>query len=634
MKKIIACLLTLFVCLVAVFTVTACDGGGKPTTTMTNYGKVLSNDGMVAETENYIYYINGIGTSTDDNSFGKPLKGALMVADKSTLDGEVKTEVVVPKLFVASDYKAGIFLSGEGENAYVYYGTPSVEKDSSGNVATGHLTFMRTKLDGSKTESFFTVEGIGASYRIAEKDGEVYIVYFDKTENALKSYNTAKKSATVIAKVDEKTKNEVTFEDGTKGYLTLDSYRMVESGYGVNVMFTVSVYAENYFEQKAEDLGDEYERATEPYNLLYTYTVGDTVDQYGIAGKLLKNGKDNDQGGKGNDVAYSFNVVEDGYVFYSETDINGAKKDYALKLDALQETPEKIINSQNVKALSIFKSLEEVYYVDADSKTVYVTTLIGNDYHVKKPVLKGDKVSSLLYIYEDYLYYYATSGKLARVALTENAEEQLVSEDVVSSTWYDPEIVEVDEKAYMFYCDNSTAGNSYLKFVDLTSQVEEVEDEENEGETYFTLKGQKFLAVMTAKDKASLTVQEINALPVADLEYVINDNGEVEFTEVISARASYDALPKESKQTVSEEALTKLENAEKAQALANYYYKLRECDSYADMSDAEKSAFRSAFDGAKAYRQELIDSGVYEKVREMLKEEFKYYYQVASQIFA
>ena len=92
-----------------------------------NAGSVVENGGFIAETENYVYFINGMADSNADNTLGTPIKGALLVADKSDLS---KTEIAVPKLFVASNSSAGLFIDGE----YVYYGTPSTEKDKKGNV--------------------------------------------------------------------------------------------------------------------------------------------------------------------------------------------------------------------------------------------------------------------------------------------------------------------------------------------------------------------------------------------------------------------------------------------------------------------------------------------------------------------
>ena len=48
---------------------------------------------------------------------------------------------------------------GDIEEGYVYYGTPSTEKNSSGAIAKEDITFMRTKLDGSgDTDVYFTKE--------------------------------------------------------------------------------------------------------------------------------------------------------------------------------------------------------------------------------------------------------------------------------------------------------------------------------------------------------------------------------------------------------------------------------------------------------------------------------------------
>ena len=195
MKKLLTALLTLALVVLTAFSLTACDKNGFEKTSMKNWGAIKTTGGVITETDNYVYFINGITTSSGDNSFGTPVKGSLMVADKSDLS---KTEIVVPKLFTSRDYSAGYYVYGSGAETYVYYGTPCTEKNSSGAVANDQMTFMRTRLDGENSETYFTIPSLEAEYRIVENAGKVYIVYYDTEDSALKCYDTTNKKTSVF----------------------------------------------------------------------------------------------------------------------------------------------------------------------------------------------------------------------------------------------------------------------------------------------------------------------------------------------------------------------------------------------------------------------------------------------------
>ena len=44
-------------------------------------GSLVENGGFIAETENYVYFINGKADAEGDNTLGSPIKGALYAAD-------------------------------------------------------------------------------------------------------------------------------------------------------------------------------------------------------------------------------------------------------------------------------------------------------------------------------------------------------------------------------------------------------------------------------------------------------------------------------------------------------------------------------------------------------------------------
>ena len=73
-----------FVCLFA----TACSGKNwkESDVTLKEWGAILENDGFIAKTENYVYFINGVAENTEDNTFGMPIKGSLVAAKRSDIE--------------------------------------------------------------------------------------------------------------------------------------------------------------------------------------------------------------------------------------------------------------------------------------------------------------------------------------------------------------------------------------------------------------------------------------------------------------------------------------------------------------------------------------------------------------------
>ena len=86
-KKLLKTIAVAAVTAALVVSAVACGGAWKSNVTLTSPGAPVRNGGFVAETENYVYFINGEETYTENNKLGTPVKGSLMVAEKSTLFG-------------------------------------------------------------------------------------------------------------------------------------------------------------------------------------------------------------------------------------------------------------------------------------------------------------------------------------------------------------------------------------------------------------------------------------------------------------------------------------------------------------------------------------------------------------------
>ncbi len=188
MKKLVCLMLS--ICLM-VFALVGCSV--QSFKGVTDYaGEVSSNGGFAVVKGDYVYFVNGAVESTVDNTFGSVVKGALVrakLADVNDYGKETKAEVVIPKL-IYTDYKSnnsGFYIFGD----YVYYPTPSAEKNMKGEVQNTTVEFTKTKLDGTDTTVLTKVEGLSTPFRFVEKDGNVFLTVYRAIDgkNYLVTYN-------------------------------------------------------------------------------------------------------------------------------------------------------------------------------------------------------------------------------------------------------------------------------------------------------------------------------------------------------------------------------------------------------------------------------------------------------------
>ena len=172
--------------------------GDKLSDTPSTEATVVSNGGFAVEKGDYIYYINGKEDYAEKNVYGEVTKGALMRIKKAdlTAGNYDKADVVVRMMFSAQNYNAGIYIYGD----YVYYATPTSDKNMQGEVTNSWIDFKRAKLDGTETmkDYYFRLSDNAANYRFVEENGVVYCLY--EEDGMLKSYNTTSKTSTVLVK--------------------------------------------------------------------------------------------------------------------------------------------------------------------------------------------------------------------------------------------------------------------------------------------------------------------------------------------------------------------------------------------------------------------------------------------------
>ena len=628
MKKVLIKILCGILAIATLLSFSACKDEKWGGTSMKTWGEVESVGGFIAETENYIYYLNGIASSTAKNSFGAPVKGALMAADKSDLS---KTEIVVPKLFASTDYSAGVYIFGN----YVYYGTPSTDKNPDGTIANSEMMFMRTKLDGTDSKVLFTVGDLSTEFRMVEKDGDVYIVYYDKDQTALISYNATKGSKTVIAKTDEK----------TSGNESLDAYTFLENDAldEAVVIYTVTVYREKYNQDKIDDTAGA--RATQNYNKVYAYKVGDVLAEGAeVVGDCIYDGEI--EAGEDGDT-YAISLATDEYVFYTKTDRFGAEKHYGLSIEDFVGKKSGVeIVSEYAVATNVIESLDKVYVLEEGK--VFIDTLVKDKEKqtVESKVLVAvcDTIGTMLFVKDNDLYYYNSSNQIARFELgNQDAKEIRISEDTASLTWYDPELIEIGDKEYIFYCDNSSVGLSYVRYVDIDAEVIEEDTDDDDKADKFYIKNSTLIGKITNADKADMYEAKVKAysskLDDGNLVFDIDENGDYKLDDgklqvsgVKELRDAYEALSSPVKEEVTASTLNTLKQYEKAIEMANVFFKLEGIKDYDDLTENQQNDIKDAYNSIKSEVLTYYQSD-YKAIDALIKQDLKANFTKAQTLF-
>ncbi|MDE6597749.1 MAG: hypothetical protein K2K60_03835 [Clostridia bacterium] len=339
----IICLVAAVIAAVGLLVVSACSNvyKAKPLSgeNIFTEAKAESNGGFVVEKGDYIYFINGRETNTADNTFGSVVKGAIMRISKKDLAARNYSSVdtVVPLVVYSGNANAGIYIYGD----YIYYSTPSTEKNSNGEVLNDRLAFNRTKLDGTDTNKDYFIQHPSNSYeyRYVEVDGVVYLLYVATSENLygtsctnLHSLNTQTGVNTLLAY----NVSAVTFDSkdvtNPRVYYTMKVPDFVSGATSTfssyNQIYTVTADATTSpRDYKLEDV-DGYDASKNP---LYV-NCGDLVyDGIGFIDSLEMTNSitqfNGDDAGKVTRSAYTYEIsrYENGTLFYT---LKGTKDSY------------------------------------------------------------------------------------------------------------------------------------------------------------------------------------------------------------------------------------------------------------------------------------------------------------------
>lgn len=229
-KKLILIIVSL---LAVTLFLTACNETYKQDALATDLSDmtVSSNGGLAVKVGKYLYYINGYAGQDVDNVFGTVQKGAIarVELDQNGNPVDNSNVVVVPKNVYSTVKTSGLYVVGE----YIYYSTPSIEKNSSGEPKTSEMNLMRTKLDGTDTKLIAKFKDYTPVYKVVNG----YVLYVN-SDNELHAIDLNSKKMT-DTKIDEEfTSYYMTpYEDGVNSFI--DSVFYIKSSENKNESHSV-----------------------------------------------------------------------------------------------------------------------------------------------------------------------------------------------------------------------------------------------------------------------------------------------------------------------------------------------------------------------------------------------------------
>ena len=299
--------------------------------------KAVSNGGFAVEKDGYVYFINGKQVNTADNSFGTPVRGAIMRISNADLAARKysSAQTVVPHIAYSGNYNGGIFVYGD----YVYYATPSTEKNSDGIVQNENLAFKSTRLDGTETLKGYYVQNSNSSveYRYVQAGDTVYLLYVATGEDYYGTGDSYTNLHSVNTKTGENTMlaynvGSVTFDKNDltnpRVYYTMSvtDFELDKTYDTYNQVWTVTADAttpadySEYFEKIYENDEDGYDPEKDPKYVNCGTLVYDGIGKIeGMTGSVTPfNGADAD---KVERVPYTYTIssYENGTLFYTRS---------------------------------------------------------------------------------------------------------------------------------------------------------------------------------------------------------------------------------------------------------------------------------------------------------------------------
>lgn len=506
-------LLCLIMALCCVLGLVAC---GETTITEDKAGTDSTlHGGFVAETKDYVYFINGVESYSTDYTTGNVTKGALLRVKKADFanrnaDDKYATayETVVSKLLVSGDVDAGFYIFGE----YVYYAVPSLEKDKTGAVKRDKLNFFRTKLDGSDTSNNIVDRDFASTavYRYIQSGDGIYLVVhstdifvYDAINGGLIYTTEAKEDDKKVDKIDVA---EVIFSNSNVYFTSLPVNKL---------------------------LSNEDNIQKDTFHIVYKvdFVAKTAVAVMNGAGTKLVNGAEN-KDDAGNKIGFGILGVTidllravDGNLYFSYTTLNTASKTTAyvvVKEDALvadyfnawhKEANLKVLTVTNKNTAGIFADTSifyggKIYYVHAtyglivyDPAASHADTDLGTKVLYYSETIKS---ATLDFINKEgdveYLYFHDASNNYYKLYLNDkfdndesnDVKEFRLNKHAINSSWYTPEVVAIDGKFYFVACYTDAQFKSYLYAIDMGAlkaeyDAWEASEDEDKAEDFYAI---------------------------------------------------------------------------------------------------------------------------------------------------
>lgn len=478
MKKIsIILIICLAACMgIAIFT--GCTPSFGPVGTLEyKDSPVINNGGLVVQQGGYLYYVNGMDSTSNiakpkDNAFGNAsVKGSIMKS-KIDADGNLsETAVVVPKMFYTSASNGGFYIYGE----WIYYLSPNTKTDNKSNVLSSQSVAFRTKTDGTKTQEIATLASNSTQYTFTDKE---FIYYED---------NTLKKVSYDNGKITKKTKEIA--QDVTSVLFTAKSnviFYLKSTDLKTRLNNNIYAYVNGEVKEITKDTTYDKEGSISADNLKKQYTF--TLLSYDAKENTLfysKVSNNADASKKTSTYAYKF---DENYTFDTTKEVR-----YAIS--AL--TGSSIINLGEGKGILYTASADlEIYKAISEAAT-------AND--TQKGATLSSTGAEIVKIDGNNMYY-ILSNTLYKIDYTnQNAVVQRVSKDAIHTSWLTRSVI----GNYLYYIDNTY---NYMYRVDLTAFV-------GEPNNFVDAEG----AIVSGTRKATLTKDDEGKITI---NYVAEDANE------------------------------------------------------------------------------------------------------------
>lgn len=492
MKKIsIVLIICLVLCMGMLFV--ACSPSFGPVGDKSFMGeKAINNGSLVVQQGDYIYYVNGMDSTSTiskpaDNAFGKAsVKGSIMKSRINKTTGELsETAVVVPKMFYTSASNGGFYIYGE----WIYYMSPNTKTDNKSNVLSSQSVAFRTMIDGTKTQEIATISSNSTQYIFTDKA----LIYYEN--------NTLKKVSYTNSKVNKKAENIVSDVDSVLFTAKSDVIFFVKSTAASDRQNNnLYAYVNGAIKEITNDTTFDSDDLTNVNKFKKQYTFA--LLAYDIDTKTLFYTKvSNDQASNKKTSTYAY-TFDDNFTFepanelrYSISSLTGSSIKY-LGAD-------KGILYTDGADLKIYKPISET--ANKDNTEDYVT--LKSSVEIVK--IDGDDI------------YYIASNTLYKKNVEEKVEQQL-SKDAISTSWLPRSLM----GNYLYYIDNNY---NYMYRIDITSyNFDDHKEEFAEG------------SIVSGTRKATITKNDNGNIVIKYVKDDVNEDG-VKYYQIPKFMTSSDA---------------------------------------------------------------------------------------------